>query len=81
VTDPQSGPLAVLVVDDEQPALDELAYLLARDDRVGDIRTCASAREALKILGDGYGLMVETAPGAGTKVTVRVPKYAPGVHP
>jgi DNA-binding LytR/AlgR family response regulator len=53
VTDPQSGPLAVLVVDDEQPALDELAYLLARDDRVGDIRTCASAREALKILGDG----------------------------
>lgn len=53
MTDPQSGPLAVLVVDDEQPALDELAYLLARDDRVGDIRTCASAREALKILGDG----------------------------
>ena len=53
MTDPPSGPLAVLVVDDEQPALDELAYLLARDDRIGDIRTCASAREALKILGDG----------------------------
>ncbi len=31
--------------------------------------------------GDDYGLVVETAPGAGTKVTVRVPKYAPGVHP
>ena len=31
--------------------------------------------------GDEYGLVVETAPGAGTKVTVRVPKYAPGVHP
>jgi two-component system LytT family sensor kinase len=30
--------------------------------------------------GDDYGLVVETAPGAGTKVTVRVPKYAPGVH-
>jgi two-component system, LytTR family, sensor kinase len=30
--------------------------------------------------GDEYGLVVETAPGAGTKVTVRVPKYAPGVH-
>ena len=29
--------------------------------------------------GDDYGLVVETAPGAGTKVTVRVPKYAPGV--
>jgi hypothetical protein len=23
---------------------------------------------------------VETAPGAGTRVIVRVPKYAPGVH-
>ncbi len=31
--------------------------------------------------GDEYGLVVETAPGAGTKVTVRVPKYAPGVSP
>src|SRR4051794_8815686 len=30
--------------------------------------------------GDDHGLVVETAPGAGTKVTVRVPKYAPGVH-
>ena len=30
--------------------------------------------------GDDYGLVVETAKGAGTKVTVRVPKYAPGVH-
>jgi two-component system LytT family sensor kinase len=28
--------------------------------------------------GDAYGLVVETAPGAGTQVTVRVPKYAPG---
>ncbi|GAA4702188.1 sensor histidine kinase [Nocardioides conyzicola] len=30
--------------------------------------------------GDDYGLVVETAPGAGTKVTVRVPKFAPGVE-
>ena len=30
--------------------------------------------------GDAYGLVVETAPDAGTKVIVRVPKYAPGVH-
>jgi len=30
--------------------------------------------------GDDYGLVVETAPGAGTRVIVRVPKYAPGVH-
>jgi len=29
------------------------------------------------VFGDAYGLVVETAPGAGTKVTVRVPKSAP----
>ena len=34
-----------------------------------------------RAFGDEYGLVVETALGAGTKVTVRVPKYAPGVHP
>jgi two-component system LytT family sensor kinase len=30
--------------------------------------------------GDDYGLVVETAPGAGTKVIVRVPKFAAGVQ-
>ena len=30
--------------------------------------------------GDDHGLVVETAPGAGTKVVVRVPKFAPGVR-
>ncbi|MEQ7848905.1 sensor histidine kinase [Nocardioides kribbensis] len=32
------------------------------------------------VYGDDHGLVVETAAGAGTKVTVRVPKFAPGVH-
>ena len=31
------------------------------------------------VYGDEYGIVIETAPGAGTKVTVRLPKYAPGV--
>jgi two-component system, LytTR family, sensor kinase len=30
--------------------------------------------------GDEFGLIVETASGAGTRVVVRVPKFAPGVH-
>ena len=33
-----------------------------------------------QVYGDRYGLVVETAPGAGTKVSFRVPKYASGVH-
>lgn len=32
-----------------------------------------------QVYGDDYGLVVETGPGAGTKVSFRVPKYAPGV--
>jgi two-component system LytT family sensor kinase len=32
------------------------------------------------VFGDPYGLVVETAPTAGTKVTLRVPKFAPGVR-
>jgi DNA-binding LytR/AlgR family response regulator len=44
--------LDVLVVDDERPALDELAWLLGRDDRVGAIRCCGSATAALRVLRD-----------------------------
>jgi two-component system LytT family sensor kinase len=33
-----------------------------------------------QVYGDGYGLVVETAPDAGTKVTFRVPKYSSGVR-
>jgi two-component system, LytTR family, sensor kinase len=46
-------------------------------DSVGLGNVDARLRSAF---GDDYGLVVETASGAGTKVVVRVPKYAPGVH-
>jgi two-component system LytT family sensor kinase len=32
------------------------------------------------VFGDEYGLVVETAPGAGTKVSMRIPKFHPAVH-
>src|SRR4051794_19054480 len=44
--------LRVLVIDDERPALDELAFLLERDPRVGGVLTSDSATEALRILQD-----------------------------
>src|SRR6266508_394104 len=31
------------------------------------------------VFGDDFGLVVETAPGAGTKVTMRIPKFQAGV--
>jgi two-component system, LytTR family, sensor kinase len=47
-------------------------------DRVG----LANVDERLRsIYGQEYGLTVETAPEAGTKITVRIPKFRPGVRP
>jgi two-component system, LytTR family, sensor kinase len=34
-----------------------------------------------QVYGDDYGLVIETAPGAGMKVNLRVPKFRPGVLP
>jgi two-component system LytT family sensor kinase len=46
----------------------------------GDSVGLANVDERLRTtFGDEYGLVVETAPGAGTRVVVRVPKFAPGV--
>jgi DNA-binding LytR/AlgR family response regulator len=45
-----SGGLRVLVVDDERPALDELSWLLARDERIGAVLTADSAATALRVL-------------------------------
>ncbi len=42
--------LRVLLVDDEQPALEELGYLLAADHRVGEVVAAATATEGLRIL-------------------------------
>jgi DNA-binding LytR/AlgR family response regulator len=42
--------LRVLVIDDERPALDELAFLLERDPRVDGVLTTDSATEALRLL-------------------------------
>ncbi|MCY1141316.1 histidine kinase [Actinoplanes sp. Pm04-4] len=41
----------------------------------------ANVDERLRsVFGDHFGLVVETAPGAGTKVSMRVPKFHPGVR-
>ncbi len=42
--------LTVLVIDDERPAVDELAFLLNGDDRVGTVLTSDSATDGLRIL-------------------------------
>ena len=43
-------PLSALVVDDEAPALSELAFLLGRDDRIGTVLTATGGVTALRLL-------------------------------
>ncbi|MFN8195477.1 MAG: LytTR family DNA-binding domain-containing protein [Nocardioidaceae bacterium] len=51
MTTPAATPrLRVLVIDDERPALDELAFLLRRDPRIGEVLTSDSATDALRAL-------------------------------
>ena len=51
-----SGGLVVLAVDDEEPALEELAYLLSEDHRVGVVLKASDATDALPAVEDAQGV-------------------------
>jgi two-component system LytT family sensor kinase len=75
------GQEAVIEVEDDGAGEDpeKVRRVLAGDqtlDSVGLGNVDARLRTSF---GDDFGLVVETAPGAGTKVVMRVPKFAPGV--
>jgi DNA-binding LytR/AlgR family response regulator len=53
MTTTSDGSLEVLVVDDEEPALEDLAYLLRQHPRIGSVVTASGATEALRRLRDG----------------------------
>ncbi len=77
-----AGSEAVITVEDDGAGADPDVVLRALvgqadGDSVGLGNVDARLRQAY---GGDVGLLVETAPGAGTKVTLRVPKYRAGVH-
>jgi len=53
VNDKAEKTLTVLAVDDEPPALDELAYLLRAQDEIAQVHTASDATTALRLLRDG----------------------------
>jgi two-component system, LytTR family, sensor kinase len=80
------GPAALVVVEDDgvgarpdviRAALEHGGVDDGRRGAVGLGNVDARLRQ---VFGDSYGLVVETAPTAGTKVSFRVPKFAPGVR-
>lgn len=50
---PNTDTLTVLAVDDEPPALDELAFLLRARPEIGQVHTAGDATTALRLLRDG----------------------------
>jgi len=42
--------ISVLIADDEQPAIDELAFLLSQDPRIGTVHQASSGSEAIRLL-------------------------------
>ena len=77
------GPDALITVEDDGAGADPelIRGSLERSETSGGSVGLGNVDARLRQLyGDGYGLVVETAPGAGTKVSFRVPKFAPGVH-
>ncbi|MFD6311001.1 sensor histidine kinase [Streptomyces nigra] len=92
ITAQDGGNEARITVEDDGVGMDpeRLAYTLRGETKpLADVTSGADPRrepgiglrnvdERLRhVYGDAYGLVVETAPGAGTKVRVRVPKFHP----
>ena len=96
LTAADDGPDALITVEDDgagsNPELIRAALLSAGsgaaegdlDGEEADGRTSVGLGNVdarlRQLYGDAYGLVVETAPGAGTMVRVRIPKFAPNAR-
>jgi two-component system LytT family sensor kinase len=78
-----AGPDALITVEDDGMGADPelIRAALERGGVTGGSVGLGNVDARLRqVYGDAFGLVVETAVGAGTKVSFRVPKFAPGVH-
>jgi two-component system LytT family sensor kinase len=78
-----AGSEAVVVIEDNGTGMDpERLRQILRGEAgpSAGIGLCNVDDRLRQVYGDEYGLVIETGIGAGMKVTVRVPKYQPGVH-
>jgi two-component system, LytTR family, sensor kinase len=80
ITGRDDGEYAVLGIEDDGVGMDpeRLRQMLAghtAGDHVGLRNVDSRLRQ---VYGDDHGLVIETAPGAGTLITMRIPKFQPG---
>nr|WP_225830259.1 histidine kinase [Streptomyces sp. NK08204] len=77
------GTQARVVVEDNGVGMDPerlRAILRGTADPTTGIGLSNVDRRLRQVYGDEHGLVIETGVGAGTKITVSIPKFRPGVH-
>jgi two-component system LytT family sensor kinase len=81
VTGEADGTECVITVEDDGPGMDPdyATAVLAGEGVPGHLGLVNVDRRLRTVYGAGYGLVVETATGAGTRVLVRLPRFQPGV--
>ncbi len=73
------GSECLISVEDDGPGMDPVFVADVLAGRSGGLGLRNVDRRLRTVFGPGYGLVVETAPGAGTRVLLRVPRFQPGV--
>ncbi|MEU3346020.1 histidine kinase [Streptomyces sp. NPDC006700] len=83
ITARDAGAEAVVVIEDDGAGMDPglLRRILAGEDSPSGGIGLSNVDDRLRqVYGDDHGLVIETARGAGMKISARLPKYQPGVH-
>lgn len=81
VTGEAAGSDCVISVEDDGPGMEPgfAAAVLAGTGAPGRLGLVNVDRRLRAVYGAGHGLVMETAPGAGTRVLLRLPRFQPGV--
>ncbi len=80
ITARDRGADCLISVEDDGAGIDPAVVRRSLSGEPGDHVGLANVDERLRsTFGDDRGLVVETAPGAGTRITMRIPKYAEAV--
>ncbi|MEU8788356.1 histidine kinase [Streptomyces sp. NPDC048643] len=83
ITAQDAGAEALVVIEDNGVGMDpdRLRRILSGEVSPSGGIGLSNVDERLRqVYGDDHGLVIETAEGAGMKITARLPKYQPGVH-
>ena len=75
-----AGPEAHITVEDDGVGMDPQLLRSSLAGRNGGIGLANVDERLRTVFGADFGIVVETAPGAGTKVSLRIPKYRSGVR-